>query len=166
MCASVLSHFSCVWLSATPGTVACQAPLSMGYSRQQYRSGLLCPPPGDLPDPGTEPVYPALQEDSLSLSHRGSPWEGITIPKSTHLFKKINCKIQSMWRLKSEKLFWNHDKTLEHLPFLKKVFWHTMLYGTSYQSFSKLNMHIHYLMILWKRRFSSSGSTEKPKIHF
>ena len=40
-------------LFATPWTVAHQAPLSMGFSRQEYWSGLLCPPPGDLPDPGT-----------------------------------------------------------------------------------------------------------------
>ena len=39
----------------TPWTVACQAPLSMGFSRQEYWSGLPCPPPGDLPDPGIEP---------------------------------------------------------------------------------------------------------------
>ena len=37
-------------------TVACQAPLSMGFSRQEHWNGLLCPPPGDLPDPGMEPV--------------------------------------------------------------------------------------------------------------
>ena len=49
-----------------------QAPLSMGFSRLDYWSGLPCPPPGDLPDPGIEPVSPAapaLQVDSLSLSH-------------------------------------------------------------------------------------------------
>ena len=40
---------------ATPWTGARQAPLSMGFSRQEYCSGLPCPPPGDLPDPGTEP---------------------------------------------------------------------------------------------------------------
>ena len=47
----VLSCFSHVWLLATPGTVAPQAPLSMGFSRQGYWSGLLSPPPGDLPHP-------------------------------------------------------------------------------------------------------------------
>ena len=59
-------------LFATPRTVACQAPLSMGFSRQEYWSGLPCPPPGDLPDPGIEPmslVSPALRADSLPLSH-------------------------------------------------------------------------------------------------
>ena len=42
--------------SATPWTVACQAPLSMGFSRQEHWSGLPCPPPGDLPNAGTEPT--------------------------------------------------------------------------------------------------------------
>ena len=45
--------------------VACQAPLSMGFSRQVYWSGLLFPSPGDLPKPGIEPGSPALQADSL-----------------------------------------------------------------------------------------------------
>ena len=44
----------------TPWTIARQAPLSMGFSRQEYKSGLPYPPPGDLPDPGIEPVSPAL----------------------------------------------------------------------------------------------------------
>ena len=57
-------------------TVAHQAPLSMGFSRQEYWSGLACFPPGDLPDPGITPMSPAssaLQVDSLPLSHWGSP---------------------------------------------------------------------------------------------
>ena len=48
-----------------PWTIAHQAPLSMGFSRQEYWSGLPCPPTGDLPDPGIEPRPPALQADSL-----------------------------------------------------------------------------------------------------
>ena len=48
----ILSHFSRVQLFATLRTVAHQASLSMGFSRQEYWSGLLCPPPGDLLDPG------------------------------------------------------------------------------------------------------------------
>ena len=54
-----------------PGTVACQVPLSMGFPRQEYCSGLPFPSPGDLPDLGIEPVSPALQVDSLLLSHQG-----------------------------------------------------------------------------------------------
>ena len=56
-------------------TVNHQAPQSMGFSRQEYWSGLPCPPPGDLPDSGTEPASPAspaMQADSLPLSHEGS----------------------------------------------------------------------------------------------
>ena len=50
---------------AIPWTGACQAPLSMGFSRQEYWSGLPFPSPGDLPDPGTKPRSPALQADDL-----------------------------------------------------------------------------------------------------
>ena len=49
----------------TPWTVACQAPLSMGFSRQEYWSGSPFPSPGDLADPGIEPRSSALQADSL-----------------------------------------------------------------------------------------------------
>ena len=48
-----------------PWTIACQAPRAMGFSRQEYWSGLPFPSPGDLPNPGTEPPSPALQADSL-----------------------------------------------------------------------------------------------------
>ena len=63
MRACMLSHSSCVQLCATPWTVAIQSPLSMGFSRKEYRSGLPCPPPGDLPNPGIKPgslMTPAL----------------------------------------------------------------------------------------------------------
>ena len=53
MHACVLSHFSCVWLFVT---LACQAPLSVGFPRQEYWSGLPFPPSGNLPGPGMEPL--------------------------------------------------------------------------------------------------------------
>ena len=56
---------SCVRLFATPWTVAYQAPPSMGFSRQEYWSGLPFPSPGDFPDPGIEPRFLALQADTL-----------------------------------------------------------------------------------------------------
>ena len=52
---------------ATPWTVACQTPLSMGFFRQECCSGLPFPSPGDLPDPGIEPRSPALQADSIHV---------------------------------------------------------------------------------------------------
>ena len=71
-----------VRLFLTLGTVA-QAPLSERFSRQQYWSGLPCPPPGDLPDSGIKlasPAPPELQADSLLLSHLGSPGRTISPP--------------------------------------------------------------------------------------
>ena len=54
-------------------TIAHQAPPSMGFPREKDRSGLPFPSPADLPNPVTEPMSPALQADSLLLSHQGSP---------------------------------------------------------------------------------------------
>ena len=59
-------------LFVTSWTVTRQAPTSVGFPRQEYWSGLPFPSPGDLPDPGIEPVSPAWQADSLPLSHLGS----------------------------------------------------------------------------------------------
>ena len=61
----MLSCFHHVQLFATPWSIARQAPLSMGFSRQEYWSLLPFPAPGDLPDPGVEPGAPALQADPL-----------------------------------------------------------------------------------------------------
>ena len=69
----MLSHFSRVQLFGTPWAVAGQAPLSMGFSREEHWSGLPFPSPDDLPDPGTEPRSPVLQADSLPLRHWDSP---------------------------------------------------------------------------------------------
>ena len=72
MHACMLSSFSRVQLFVTPRTVAHQAPLSMGFSRQEYWSGLPYSP-GVLPYPGIKPTSPALAADSLPLSLQGSP---------------------------------------------------------------------------------------------
>ena len=61
-----VKSLSRVQLFATPWTVTYQAPPSMGFSRQEYWSGLPFPSPGDLPDPGIEPGSPALQENALT----------------------------------------------------------------------------------------------------
>ena len=72
----MLSHFSRFQLFVILWIEAHQAPLSMGFSRQEYWSRWPCIPPGDFPHPGLEPTSPAspsLQADSLPLSHQGSP---------------------------------------------------------------------------------------------
>ena len=61
-----VKSLSCVQLFATLWTVAHQAPPSMGFSRQEYWSGLLFPSPGDLPDPGIKLSSPTLQADALT----------------------------------------------------------------------------------------------------
>ena len=65
MCAWVLSRLSCIRLFAIHSTAAGQAPLSMGFSRQEYWSELPCPPPGDLPDPGIKPA--SLKSPALAV---------------------------------------------------------------------------------------------------
>ena len=70
----MLSHFSHVQLFATPWTIAHKAPLSMGFSKQEYWSGFPCRPPGDLPDPGIEPLSltsPALAGGLLTTETPG-----------------------------------------------------------------------------------------------
>ena len=62
-----------VWLFETPWTVAYQAPLSTGFSRQEYRSGLPLPSPGDLPDPRIELRSPTFQADTLTSESPGKP---------------------------------------------------------------------------------------------
>ena len=90
----LLLHFNSVWLCVTPWTVACQAPLSMKFSRQEYWSGLPCHPPEDLPDSGIQPRAPTLQADSLLLSHQGSP-HNIRIISKTKFLKCLCSMLQT-----------------------------------------------------------------------
>jgi len=76
VCVKLLSH---VQLFATPWTVARQDPLSMGFSRQEYWSGLPFPSPWDLPNPGIEPGSPALQAGFFTTS---ATWQARAINKS------------------------------------------------------------------------------------
>ena len=75
---AVLSHFSHIRLLVILRTVPRQAPLSIGLSRQEYWNGLLCPPPGDLPDPGTEarplmsPALPGVSLPPAPLAYRNT----------------------------------------------------------------------------------------------
>ena len=110
--ACVLSHFSRVQLSVTLWTVACQAPLSMGFSWQEYWSGLPCPPPGDLPNPGIEAVYlmsPALAGGFFTTS---TTWEArqehYLIPNSKEIcLEKSSCQIFNRCGPEWGKNLWN-----------------------------------------------------------
>ena len=78
-----------VRLFATPWTVALQAPLSRGFARQKYQSGLPFPSPGDVPNPGVELRSLALQAYSLPLSHPGSPNLMCVLPQFKNCTKHI-----------------------------------------------------------------------------
>ena len=79
MC-KVVKSLSHVQLFVTPWTAAHQAPQSMGFSREEYWSGLPFPSPGDLPDPGIQPGSPALEADALTSEPPGKP-SGLSSPK-------------------------------------------------------------------------------------
>ena len=100
----VQSHFSCVQLFATLWTVARKSPLSMGFSRQEYWSGLWCPPPGDLPDPGIEPVSlrsPTLGSRVFIIS---ATWKARIIYKLNHMKLLVFDKNYSLCGLRI--IFW------------------------------------------------------------
>ena len=94
-----------VWLRATPRTVARQAPLSLGFSRQEHWRGLWCSPPEDLPDPGIAPpvFYVSFwQAGSLPLHHLGSPF-----PAQKYILNKPDLWNARLWsRYIRERFFW------------------------------------------------------------
>ena len=89
LCGCVLSHFSCVWLFATTWTVARQAPLSMGFSRQEYWSGLSCPPQGIFLTQGLNACLPCLlywQVVSLPLAPPRKPYYVLVVQLLSHVW--------------------------------------------------------------------------------
>ena len=113
--------FSDVQVFATPLTIAHQAPLSMGYSKHEYWSGLPFSYPGDLPNPGIKPtssMSPELQADSLPLNDLGSPI--IQTEKNKY------CKLSLISRIKKErkgKRKKNIINTENRLVFARDVGW-------------------------------------------
>ena len=111
---------SCVRLFVTPWTVACQAVLSMKFSRQEYWSELSSPSPGDLPNPGVEPRPPTLQVDSLSFE----------LPRNHHIvhLKKSCCIAQTYI------IFVNHT-AIKLGEIFKRIYYHVH----NYKPYSILN---------------------------
>ena len=137
MCAWSFSH---AWLFVTPWTAVCQAPLSRGFSREEYWSGLPCPPPGDLPNPGIKPRSPILQVDSLSFEPPGKPkhkllllilhfllLKSMILGPSGPFFSKTPYPIhQQTWQRYLQKSFWICLLTNHHPPLLMV---HTIITG-------------------------------------
>ena len=88
---ALVKSLSRVRLFATLWTIARQAPLSMGFSRQEYWSGLPFPSPGDLPNPGIESGSPALQADALSSEPPGKAYTILRFKKRAKICKQSKC---------------------------------------------------------------------------
>ena len=89
----MLRHFSCVRFYSSPGSSV------HGFSKQEYYSGLPCPPPGDLANPGIEPaspVTPALQADSLLMSHWGSS-NYVLLSERSQSEETVYCMIPTLY---------------------------------------------------------------------
>ena len=103
MCVCVcvcVSHFSRVQPLATPWTEARQAPLSMGFSRQEYWSGLPCPPPGDLSDPGIKPASVTSTCTSRQALTISATWEAhLLCGRATNwiiiILQRVSCRSES-----------------------------------------------------------------------
>ena len=96
-----MKSLSRVQLFVTPWTVAHQAPPSLGFSRQEYWSGLPFPSPGDLSDPGIKPRSPALQADALTSEPPGKPYKLLYLL----YMKKLSLNINLVFRSNLSDLF-------------------------------------------------------------
>ena len=120
----MLIHFRCIWLFATPWTVARQVLLSMGFPRQEYWNGLPFPPPGNLPDPGVEPTSPTLVGGFFTTEPPGKPIPFITYGVTGCLWR---CSTWSVFLPIKTWLYKNPsslDLTLQHVAILLVLqFW-------------------------------------------
>ena len=140
----MLSHFSRVWLFATLWTVACQAPLSMGFSRQEYWTGLSCPPSGDLPNPGIKPAsltsvalageFFTTSASERSRQIRSTVWifVGLSIIKYIKMGKSSG--FVWVWRKSNGKIKVKVAFFLRSLIFLYLRAWHSywFVWGSQY----------------------------------
>ena len=125
--AHMLNCFSCAWLFETQWIITCQAPQSMGFPREEYWSGLPCPPPGDLPDSGVEPAYlmsPALAGGFFTTS---TTWEAPEFPERTPMYLGVMCSssrtgrhlrkvssVSSCDELKAPEIIQGRETTCDH----------------------------------------------------
>ena len=145
--------FSHVWLFATLWTVALQAPLSMRFCRQEYWRGLLCPPPGDLHDPGIEPMFLMFPELAGGLFITSTTWEAyihvymyhFTSPRRNSL--NISCKRVLLAKKKKKPSFfiWECFYLEDNLLDKKKKIYRLVFWF----SFSKLNIFSTSLLLEW-----------------
>ena len=116
-----------VRLFVTPWTVAHKAPLYMDFSRQEYWSGLPCPSPKDLPDPGIEPMFPTLQADSLPFELPRGTWNIFKVVSKTSTDDSIDCFLHfTKWKLWHSSFYFGgqgskiaiHHSSFKHLSII------------------------------------------------
>ena len=107
-----MKSLSRVRLFATPWTAAHQAPPSMGFSRQEYRSGLPFPSPGDLPDPGIKPRSLTLQADALTSEPPGKKRSELQIRKERYIH--LNADFQRIAGRDKKDFLNDHCKEIEN----------------------------------------------------
>ena len=138
-----------MWLSATPQTIAHQAPLSMGFSRQEYWSGLPFPSPGDLPDPGIKPRSPDCRQILYHLSHQGSPFHDSAWSYSYSL--------QSLWNHVIGFMTSHHkNEEMRLCIFFANILSVHFFIETSYEIPTKVMFYTHF--------FHSRSSAESPSL--
>ena len=141
---------SCPTHLVTPWTVACHASLSMEFSRQEYWTGLPCPTPGDVPDPGIKPVSlasPALAVDSLPLHHLGSPFQTFGLLKlvinlGSNFGSNSECKLFFFFQIIYLFIFGYSGSSLLHSDFLQ-------LHGAVASLVAGHRLQVHRLQQLW-----------------
>ena len=134
VCACVLSHFSCAWLFAILWTVALQAPLSMGFSRQEYWSGLPCPPLGEFSQPGDRTLISYISSPALAgrFFTTGTSWEAPGL-RSQNPMHSVNTwfEIMGVTGMKEYGLgFWN----FKHYWFVSRIYSRWDLYDSIHHS--------------------------------
>ena len=116
----MLSHFSHVQLFVTLWTVACQVPLSMRFSRQEYWSGLPFPPPGNLPNPGIEPTSPMFPTLAGRFFTTSATWEATLYNTGT---EKSQSLVEDAYTWRYTPNAWanlyEHDWTWTHVHILE-----------------------------------------------
>ena len=134
-------HVSCVSFSATSWTIACQAPLSMELSRQQYWSGLPFPTPGDLLNPGIEPVFPASPAFAGGFFTTNATWEAQCLCNA--LLVLFVCRTQTN-RFQISSSFSREIKKV-----LKQPYFQSMQFFFLYEFLSQATNNIEQLRCGW-----------------
>ena len=135
VCACVLSLFSWVQLFDTLWTVAYQAPLSMGFSRQEYWRGLPCPPPGDLPNPRTEPTspaFPALAGRFFTAEPPGKPKFTLSPNKIWHI--KFSVHLYIIARTWKQPRCPSADKWIRKLWYIYTMEYYSAIKNNTFES--------------------------------